>query len=65
MSALIFDPVPEYNEFKLGDLALSEKQIPQVVGNIESQNREWSGGKPVSCFEGRRSIQLSYGRVVQ
>ena len=35
----------------------------KVVRKIENQNREWNGWKPVWCLEGRRSIQLSYGRV--
>jgi hypothetical protein len=44
-------------------IALSEKQISQVVENIENSCERWGLWNGWLCFEGRCSIQLSYGRV--
>jgi integrase-like protein len=41
--------------FWLGYLTLSEKQMPQVVGNSENQNREWARWKQVRCLQSRCS----------
>jgi len=56
--------VPEGNVLTRWGLALSEKQIPQIVENIERQHTEWSCWNTGSCLEGRRSFQLSYGRIL-
>ena len=47
--------VPECNVFKSWGLVLSEKQIPQVVENIEGSEREWTDWKPRSCLQSRCS----------
>ena len=52
--------VPAGNVFTRWGLAVSEKQIPQLVANIEKGHRKWSCWSRVSCAQGRRATRLRY-----
>jgi hypothetical protein len=45
--------VHESNVFTGLGLALSEKQIPEVIENLGNQDNEWSREKRLWCFASR------------
>ena len=55
-------PVHESNIFSTLGLALSEKQIPQIVENIRNRDKEWNYWRGLRCFASRGSPVRSRSR---